>query len=75
VPRKATYYKSYWRTFQMSDHLPMWVDLQIDYSQEYLNGLDAEPPPPDPTHPDRNQLSTAVRFDRIRSPITLLTNA
>jgi hypothetical protein len=42
---KATYYKSYWRTFQMSDHLPMWIDLKIDYVQEYLQGLrdDASP--------------------------------
>jgi len=25
-----------WRTFQMSDHLPLWVELKIDYSDEYL---------------------------------------
>lgn len=25
-----------WRTFQMSDHLPMWVEMKIDYSTEYL---------------------------------------
>ena len=25
-----------WRTFQMSDHYPMWVELRIDYSDEYL---------------------------------------
>lgn len=25
-----------WRTFQMSDHLPMWVEIKIDYSTEYL---------------------------------------
>lgn len=25
-----------WRTFQMSDHLPLWVELDIDYSEEYL---------------------------------------
>jgi endonuclease/exonuclease/phosphatase family metal-dependent hydrolase len=31
-------YKDYreWRTHQMSDHLPMWVELKIDYSDEYL---------------------------------------
>jgi hypothetical protein len=27
---------TYWRTFQMSDHLPMWVELKIDYSDDYL---------------------------------------
>ena len=33
---KANYYQTYWRTHQMSDHLPMWVELKIDYSDEYL---------------------------------------
>jgi hypothetical protein len=33
---KRNYYQTYWRTHQMSDHLPMWVELQIDYSDEYL---------------------------------------
>ncbi len=37
VPRKDPkgYYKQ-WRTFQMSDHFPMWVELQIDFSDAYL---------------------------------------
>jgi hypothetical protein len=25
-----------WRTYMMSDHLPLWVELKIDYSDEYL---------------------------------------
>jgi endonuclease/exonuclease/phosphatase family metal-dependent hydrolase len=33
---KRRYYRTYWRTFQMSDHLPMWVELKIDYSDDYL---------------------------------------
>ena len=33
---KQNYYMTYWRTHQMSDHLPMWVELKIDYSDEYL---------------------------------------
>lgn len=33
---KKNYYKTYWRTHQMSDHLAMWVELKIDYSKEYL---------------------------------------
>jgi len=33
---KKNYYKTYWRTHQMSDHLPMWIELKIDYSDEYL---------------------------------------
>lgn len=40
---KKNYYQTYWRTHQMSDHLPMWVELQIDYSDQYLaNKLKAE---------------------------------
>ncbi len=37
-PRKnpSVYYRTYWRTHQMSDHLPMWVELKVDYSDEYL---------------------------------------
>jgi hypothetical protein len=30
------YYLSTWRTFQMSDHLPLWVELKIDFSNQYL---------------------------------------
>jgi exonuclease III len=33
---QKSYYKTYWRTHQMSDHLPMWVELKIDYSDQYL---------------------------------------
>jgi endonuclease/exonuclease/phosphatase family metal-dependent hydrolase len=32
------YYKK-WRTYQMSDHLPMWVELKIDFSREYLHEI------------------------------------
>lgn len=35
---KTAYYKTYWRTFQMSDHLPMWVEIQIDHTDAYLSG-------------------------------------
>ena len=28
-----------WRTFQMSDHLPMWVELKVDFTDDYLNSL------------------------------------
>lgn len=38
TPRKnkSSYYKTYWRTFQMSDHLPMWVEIKIDHTNAYL---------------------------------------
>lgn len=32
-------YYDKWRTFQMSDHLPLWVELKIDFSSEYLKYL------------------------------------
>ncbi|HEY6188298.1 MAG TPA: endonuclease/exonuclease/phosphatase family protein [Pyrinomonadaceae bacterium] len=34
--QRTRYYKD-WRTFQMSDHLPLWIELQIDFSKQYLS--------------------------------------
>jgi hypothetical protein len=34
--RERTRYYNDWRTFQMSDHLPLWIELQIDFGKEYL---------------------------------------
>lgn len=28
-----------WRTFQMSDHLPFWIELRIDFTDEYLEKM------------------------------------
>lgn len=28
-----------WRTYQMSDHLPMWLELRVDFSDDYLGGI------------------------------------
>lgn len=33
------WYYNMWRTYQMSDHYPMWVELKIDYSDKYLKKL------------------------------------
>jgi endonuclease/exonuclease/phosphatase family metal-dependent hydrolase len=37
-------YASYatWRTHQMSDHLPMWVELHIDFAREYLEEMEVD---------------------------------
>lgn len=43
--QRRTYYRSYWRTFQVSDHLPLWMEVRTDYSAEYLRGLRGAPPP------------------------------
>ena len=28
-----------WRTWQMSDHLPMWIELRTDFGNDYLSAL------------------------------------
>jgi hypothetical protein len=33
------YYVSQWRTWQMSDHLPLWVELKVDFSDHYLETI------------------------------------
>ncbi|MEA4926169.1 MAG: endonuclease/exonuclease/phosphatase family protein [Syntrophomonadaceae bacterium] len=38
-PDIEKYYRTSWRTFQMSDHLPLWVELKIDFSDQYLEAL------------------------------------
>jgi hypothetical protein len=35
VKARRAYYNT-WRTFQMSDHLPMWIELKIDFGKQYL---------------------------------------
>ena len=32
-------YYDEWRTFQASDHLPLWVEIKIDFSDQYLDYL------------------------------------
>ena len=36
---KREYYANEWRTFQISDHLPLWVELKIDFADRYLSGI------------------------------------
>jgi endonuclease/exonuclease/phosphatase family metal-dependent hydrolase len=33
------YYAGKWRTWQISDHLPMWVQLKVDFTEHYLASL------------------------------------
>ena len=33
---KEEYFTGVWRTHQMSDHLPLWVEMKIDFSDQYL---------------------------------------
>ena len=34
--QRRAYYRNHWRRRQMSDHLAMWLELRIDYGEEYL---------------------------------------
>lgn len=34
---KSSYLK--WRTWQMSDHLPLWAEIKMDFTDAYLNSL------------------------------------
>ena len=36
---KGLYYRNHWRTHQMSDHLPMWVQLHTNFSEKFLRGV------------------------------------
>jgi endonuclease/exonuclease/phosphatase family metal-dependent hydrolase len=31
-----------WTTHEMSDHLPIWIEIEVDYSDEFLAGIAAE---------------------------------
>ena len=42
TPRNKTNYYRQWRTFHISDHLPMWFELAIDFGKEYLEHIAAE---------------------------------
>ncbi len=36
--KPSSRYKT-WRTYKMSDHLPMWIELRTDFTEEYLEGI------------------------------------
>lgn len=38
IAKNLTEFKT-WKTWQMSDHLPLWVELEIDFAETYLKGL------------------------------------
>ena len=39
---RRSYYLDEWRTYQMSDHLPLFVELKVDFADNYLSQLRAE---------------------------------
>lgn len=52
VAERAKYYAKEWRTWQMSDHLPLWIELKIDFTDAYLKRIRAGTQPLDPPSPD-----------------------
>ncbi len=32
-----------WRTYQMSDHLPLWAEFRVDFSDDYLREIGTTP--------------------------------
>jgi len=36
---RGKYYTREWRTWQMSDHLPLWIELKIDFTDKYLRRI------------------------------------
>ncbi len=36
---KRSYFSRQWRTWQISDHLPLWVELKIDFTEPYLDRI------------------------------------
>ena len=39
---RTTFYLVDWRTYQMSDHLPMWIELKTDFGVEFLRDKNQE---------------------------------
>ena len=35
-------YFQQWRTWQMSDHMPLWIELRIDFTDAYLDRIEAQ---------------------------------
>lgn len=42
-PDRRNYYKK-WRTWQMSDHKPLWIAIGTDYADNYITGITKLPP-------------------------------
>jgi len=40
--KRKTYFAKKWRTWQMSDHLPLWAELNIDFTEKYLKKIGGE---------------------------------
>ncbi len=41
-----------WRTWQMSDHLPLWAEIKMDFTESYLSSLKSDNTPLADFHPE-----------------------
>ena len=46
------YYLSVWRSFQLSDHKPIWIEMKVDFTADYLKSLKPAKKPLSDTDPD-----------------------
>lgn len=51
-PERKSYFAKDWRTWQMSDHLPLFVELRIDFTEKYLQRIRVDEQPVNPPTPD-----------------------
>lgn len=49
---RKKYFASKWRTWQMSDHLPLFVELRIDFTERYLQRIRDQVQAVNPATPD-----------------------
>lgn len=50
--KRSAYYNKEWRSWQMSDHLPLFVELRIDFTDKYLKRIRRGEQPVEPPTPD-----------------------
>lgn len=53
--KRSTYFAKEWRTWQMSDHLPLFIELRIDFTEKYLKRIRDGEQPVDPPTPDATE--------------------
>lgn len=40
--QQREWYATEWRTYHMSDHLPMWMALEVDFAEDYFEKIEKE---------------------------------
>ncbi len=53
--KRKKYFADDWRTWQMSDHLPLFVELKIDFTEKYLKRIREGEQPLAPPTPDATE--------------------